>query len=325
MLRSEEFQREALRVLAFVGVVAVVYIAAAVVLLRRFVRRPHAPLTWRGRTILAFASAGVLCMLYGRFVEPRWLEVTTTRVPTARVPAGHRGVRIVHLSDIHSIESPLLEQRLPGVVAELHPDLIVFTGDAANTPEGVPTFRACLTELARIAPTFAVKGNWDANYFPEIERFAGTGATELDGTVAHVDVAGVTVHVAGVGYADAIRGLFPALSGLPKDGPAVMIEHPPYPDAVPAEFASRIDLVCAGHTHGGQVALPGYGALLTFSKFGKQYESGLYRLGSGGWMYVSRGIGMEGFRMPRVRFCARPEVALIELVPASEETAPGTK
>src|SRR5262245_15380336 len=306
MVRSEEVGR----VLLFVGVLGVVYLSAAIVLWRRFVRRPRTPLTWLGRTVLAVAGLGVLCMAYGRFVEPRWLEVTTTRLPTSRLPAGHRGVRIVHLSDLHSIETPLLEDRLPGVVRELRPDLIVFTGDAANTPLGVPTFRACLTELARIAPTFAVKGNWDANYFPEVARFAGTGATELDGTVAHVSVDGADVHVAGVGFADAIRGLFPALADLPKDGPAVMICHPPYPDAVPARYAPRIDLICAGHTHGGQVALPWYGALLTFSKFGKQYERGLYALDSGGYLYVSRGIGMEGFRMPRVRFCARPEVAL---------------
>ena len=322
MVRSEEVWR----VLGFVGVLGAVYVSAAVVLARRLLRRPPAPLTWRGRTVLAVAGAGVVCMAYGRFVEPRWIEVTTTRVPTSRLPAGHRGVRIVHLSDLHSIQTPLLEDRLPGVVRDLHPDLILFTGDAANLPEGVPTFRACLTELARIAPTFAVKGNWDANYFPEVERFAGTGATELDGTVADVDVAGTKVHVAGVGYADAIRGLFPALGDLPKDGPAVMICHPPYPDAVPEKYASRIDLICAGHTHGGQVALPLYGALLTFSKFGKRYERGLYALDSGGFLYVSRGIGMEGFRMPRVRFCSRPEVALIELVPAPREgVAPGTR
>jgi uncharacterized protein len=322
MVRREEI----VRVLAFVGVLGAVYVAAAVVLARRFLRRPPSPLTWRGRTTLAAAAAGLLCMAYGRFVEPRWLEVTTTRVPTARLPAGHRGVRIVHLSDLHSVETPLLEERLPGVVADLHPDLIVFTGDAANSPAGVPTFRACLTELARIAPTFAVKGNWDAMFFPEVERFAGTGAKELDGTVAHVNVAGVNVHVAGVGYPDAVRGFFPALADLPADGPAVMICHPPYPDAVPERHASRIDLICAGHTHGGQVALPFYGALLTFSKFGKRYERGLYPLDAGGYMYVSRGIGMEGFRMPRVRFCARPEVALIELVPASpEDAAPATR
>jgi predicted MPP superfamily phosphohydrolase len=322
MVRTEEI----LRVLAFVAVVGVVYLAAAVVLFRRFVRKPHAPLTRLGKTALAFAALGALCMVYGRFVEPRWLEVTTTRVPTSRLPAGHRGVRIVHLSDLHSESRPRLEHGLPEVVAGLRPDAIVFTGDAANSADGVPTFRACLASLAKVAPTFVVKGNWDTFFFPEVERFAGTGATELDSAVATVDVAGTKVHIAGAGFADAVRGLFPALADLPPEGPAVMIQHPPYPDAVPARYASRIDLICAGHTHGGQVALPWYGALLTFSKFGKRYERGLYALDAGGYLYVSRGIGMEGGPAPRVRFCARPEVALIELVPAmNEEMARGTR
>src|SRR5262245_28921425 len=112
MVRSEEVWR----VLGFVGVLSAVYLSATVVLWRRFARRPRTPLTRFGRTVLAVAGLGALCMAYGRFVEPRWLEVTTTRVPTARLPAGHRGVRIVHLSDLHSIETPLLEDRLPGVV-----------------------------------------------------------------------------------------------------------------------------------------------------------------------------------------------------------------
>jgi predicted MPP superfamily phosphohydrolase len=63
------------------------------------------------------------------------------------------------------------------------------------------------------------------------------------------------------------------------------------------------------------VALPLYGALITFSRFGKRFESGLYRVG-GTALYVNRGIGMEGGGAPRVRFWARPEITLIELVPA---------
>jgi predicted MPP superfamily phosphohydrolase len=72
--------------------------------------------------------------------------------------------------------------------------------------------------------------------------------------------------------------------------------------------------MCAGHIHGGQVALPFYGALVTLSRTGKTYESGLYRVG-GTWLHVSRGLGMEGGHIPRVRFWARPEVTVIEAYP----------
>jgi predicted MPP superfamily phosphohydrolase len=307
---------EVLGVLLFVGVVGLVFVVAAFALLRRFVFLPPRPIARVGRTALAVAAFGALCILYGRFVEPRWIEITETRVPTARLPAGHRGVRIVHLSDTHSEESALLEDRLPALVAALRPDVIVFTGDSANEPEGVPVFRRCLEALAKIAPTFAVKGNWDAWSFPQLDRFGGTGARELDGTSATVDVAGAKVRIVGAGFESELQGLGPALAALPADGPAVLLYHCPYPDVIPPRFAKRVDLMCAGHVHGGQVALPFYGALLTLSKFGKRYERGLYRLDAGPAMYVSRGIGMQGGHSPRVRFCARPEVALIELVPA---------
>jgi predicted MPP superfamily phosphohydrolase len=87
------------------------------------------------------------------------------------------------------------------------------------------------------------------------------------------------------------------------------------PDLVPEISARRFDLYLTGHTHGGQVALPVYGALITLSKFGKRYESGLYREGETA-IYVNRGIGMEGGAAPRVRFCAKPELTVIELRPA---------
>ncbi len=314
MVRGDEVER----VGAFVAVVGATYLAAGLIVLRRVLKRPKPPLGRAARVVLALAALGLLCIAYGRFVEPNWLEVTDTRVPTARLPAGHRGVRIVHLSDIHSIETPLLEDDLPTVVAGLRPDVIVFTGDCANSPAGVATFRACISRLAKIAPTFCVKGNWDAMYFPEVERFAGTGATELDGASATVDVDGAHVRVVGVGFLGGLEGVAPAIAALPADGPAVVLYHPPYPDVVPPKFAKRVDLMCAGHTHGGQVALPFYGALLTFSKYGKKYERGLYATDEGFPMYVSRGVGMEGWYAPRVRFCSRPEIALIELVPAAK-------
>ncbi len=68
----------------------------------------------------------------------------------------------------------------------------------------------------------------------------------------------------------------------------------------------------AGHTHGGQIALPFYGALMTLSRYGKRFEGGLYQVGPTP-LHVRRGIGMEGGWVPRVRFCARPEMTVLEL------------
>jgi predicted MPP superfamily phosphohydrolase len=232
-------------------------------------------------------------------------------------------VRIVHLSDIHSDPAPLLEERLPAVVAGLRPDLIVFTGDAINAPAGLPVFQAVLGRIAHIAPTLAVKGNWDTWYFRNLDRFAGTGARELDGDHASLDVGGVTVHVAGAAF-DHPELVDAAVRALPADGLAIVLYHAPFPDLVAPEHAPRVDLFCAGHVHGGQVALPGYGAIITFSRFGKRFERGLYpdADGFGFPLYVSRGIGMEGGSTPRVRFASRPEVAVIELMPAAKWRRP---
>ena len=311
---------ESLVVLLFVLVVVAVFLGAALVLLRRFLAVPPVPLRVFGHTLVALAAFGILCIAYGRLVEPRWLEVTHSRVPTRRLPPGHPGVRIVHLSDVHSEAEPRLEERLPAVVDSLRPDLIVFTGDGANSPAGLPVFRSLLTALARRAPTFAVEGNWDAWFFRDRDRFAGTGARELDGDHASLDVAGVTVHVAGAPF-DHPERLGDAVRELPADGPAIVLYHCPFPDLVAPERAARVDLFCAGHVHGGQVALPFYGALLTLSRFGKRFERGLYpdADGFGFPLYVSRGIGMEGGSAPRVRFASRPEVALIELVPEAPD------
>lgn len=309
-------EAELLRVLLFVGAACTIFALALLVLARRYFQRRRAPIRGWGRWVLASAALGLVCMAYGRWVEPRWVEVTRTRVLSSRLPAGHRGVRIVHLSDIHSDPKPLLEPRLAGIIAALAPDLIVFTGDCANSKEGLPVFKQCLRELAKIAPVFVVRGNWDTFHHSDEQRFEGTGAIELDGNHFTLEVAGTPVQLVGAAFQASELAIARALESVSAEGPLVVLYHTPYPDVIPPAYAARVDLMCAGHVHGGQVALPFYGALLTLSKYGKRFERGLYpdADGMGFPLYVSRGIGMEGGSVPRVRFCARPEVALIELV-----------
>jgi hypothetical protein len=86
-------------------------------------------------------------------------------------------------------------------------------------------------------------------------------------------------------------------------------------DTIYSSLRFHPDLYCSGHTHGGQIALPLYGALVVLSDCGKRFEAGLYRV-RGTWLYVNRGIGMEGGPVLRVRFWSRPEVTVYELVPA---------
>ena len=320
MLLSEQ-----VRVLLFLGVVALVYVRAGRVLFgitaRRF-GRPHPAagattlrqgprLRWWDVLALAAAASGTLCVAYG-FIEPYRPTVTHVRLATAKLAPGARPIRIVHISDLHSDARPRLEERLPALIAAQSPDLIVFTGDAINSVEGLPVFRECLRRVAAIAPTFAVQGNWDVWYWKDLHPLDGTGVVELDGDGTTLIVHGSRIWIGGVGV-DHELAAGRVLGSWPADSFGVFLAH--YPDLMPEVARTGVDLYCAGHTHGGQVALPLYGALVTLSRFGKRYESGLYREGST-WLYVNRGIGMEG-GMPRVRFWAPPEITVLEVVPAS--------
>ena len=305
--------------LVFLGAVAVVYVTATTLLLmglwRRIRRRP-APARSRGkrwlrRAVVGLAVVGLGCMAYARFVEPRWLDVTRVQLKSPKLPPGAGPIRIVHISDLHCEAAPGLEEDLPDIIAELRPDAIVFTGDAVNSPDGLANFRRCMERLAKIAPTFAVRGNWEVRFFPELDFLGGTGVAELDGAAVTLEVKGARLRIAGAPFGRLARG-FPGPPPRSREAFTVLLYH--VPGAI-LDVASEgvVDLYLAGHTHGGQVALPFYGALVTLARHGKRFEAGLYREGET-WLYVNRGIGMEGAMMaPRVRFLARPEVTVIDL------------
>jgi uncharacterized protein len=309
---------ESSAVMLFVCAVAAVYLLAACavarMVLRRvgWVERPARATLWAERAVLALAAVGLACFAYGYFVEPFWPQVTRVRVESAKLAGASRPVRVVHISDLHCDARPRLEERLPEIIAAERPDLIVFTGDSVNSPEGLPVLRKLLPRLAQVAPTFAVRGNWDIWYGGGEELFGGTGVRELNGAAVRVEAAGTSLWVAGAAFGSTEK-IAEALKGVPPGAFTILLYHTP-DEILDVAATGRVDLYCAGHTHGGQVALPFYGALVTLSKFGKRYESGLHRERDT-WLYVNRGIGMEGGPAPRVRFLARPEVTVIELAP----------
>ncbi|HZI18185.1 MAG TPA: metallophosphoesterase [Pyrinomonadaceae bacterium] len=314
-------------VMLFLCAVAAVYAFAALalgrMLLRRFGRMPAPSRGARRAEFLSLALAGVglLCFAYGLLVEPYWPEVTRVRLVSEKLAGAERAVRVVHLTDLHCDPEPRLEERLPDLIAAERPDLIVYTGDSLNSPGGLPVLRRLLPRLAAVAPTFAVRGNWDVWFWNRLDLFGGTGVRELRNEAERVEVAGTSVWVAGVPYGsmdappnDVSGAIGRATEGVPPGAFTIFLYHSP-DEILEVAGRARADLYCAGHTHGGQVALPLYGALVTLSKFGKKYESGLHREGET-WLYVNRGLGMEGGSAPRVRFFARPEITVIELAPS---------
>ena len=313
--------RDQLVLFSFVGAVGLIATATGGMAVRRAYlavqRKPSRPkrrwLRWTERVVIALAVFGLACGAYGWLVEPYWLDQTVAQVPTAKLPPGAAAIRIVHISDLHCDPKQRLEDDLPTVIAELKPDLICFTGDAANSPDAMENFRRCMTALAKIAPTYAVWGNWEG-HFADKDYYGGTGVKVLHDASERIVINGQPLTVVGVRYQQDHRpGLRRALRDVATDDPVVLLCHIP---SVILELPGRgVDLCLSGHIHGGQIALPLYGAMVTLTPTGKRFEQGLYKH-EDTYLYVSRGVGMEGAQTPRVRFFARPEVTLIELVPA---------
>ena len=302
---------EIVRVAFFLTVVGVVYVYALVFLIRRALKRPRGGSVrqFAGRTAIVLSLIGTGCILYARFIEPYRLSITHTKISSPKIPTGARPIRIVHLADIHSDATPRLEPALPDAVRQQNPDLILMTGDYFNSLKGLEVFRSCLTALAKIAPTYVVKGNWESDRFPRVRPFDGTEAHELEGTAVRLRVGETTLWLAGSSPRNK-AALRQTLAGLPPDEFKILLRH--HPSAVFEAADYGIDLLLAGHTHGGQVALPFYGALVTLSKLDKKLESGLYQF-RGTSIYVNRGVGMDGDFLPRIRFWSPPELAVIEI------------
>jgi predicted MPP superfamily phosphohydrolase len=261
--------------------------------------------------ILAFI--GLICFAYGYFIEPYWLQVKTVTLYTDKLK--HTQLTVVQISDLHCDVKLRNENKLAPLINPLNPDIIVFTGDAINDAKALPVFKKTLNSLNARIGKFAVRGNFDVFVWWNLDLFGNTGFKVLNKENVRLSKDGEMFYIAG------LSRLKPemwrkALSNLPASTYNIFLYHTPA--LAESVMTGNVDLYLAGHTHGGQVALPFYGALVTLSKHGKKYESGLYKVGRM-ILYVNRGIGMEGGFAPRVRFLARPEVTVFHIYPKTQK------
>jgi len=256
------------------------------------------------------AVIGIICFFYGYFIEPYRIEINTVTIQTEKL--NHATFRVVQISDLHCDIKVRNEKVLPVLINSLKPDVIVFTGDSINTSKALALFKDTLKSLNAELDKLAVRGNFDVDYWYNLDLFGDTGFKVLDEETVTLQKDNEKIYISGLSckYPSHAAGL---LTDIPEERFSIFLYH--YPGLVENLKNLNVDLYLCGHTHGGQVALPFYGALVTASKFGKKYESGLYTVGRI-TMYVNRGIGMEGGLAPRVRFCARPEITVFEIKPA---------
>jgi predicted MPP superfamily phosphohydrolase len=256
--------------------------------------------------------AGFVLLLYALFIEPYWLDVKHVEITTKKLTKAN--FTIVQISDLHCDLQKRAEEKLVRLVNAIQPDIIAFTGDAVNSPEALPSFKDTLKRLRASLGKVGVKGNWDVWYWQGMDTFSGTDFNELSGETVSFFKNGEKLSVIGFNPDQPVD--LRALSRLPSEAYTILLYHFPGLNEETGEVP--IDLFLSGHTHGGQVALPFYGALVTSSRYGKKYESGAYTLGKDQMLYVNRGIGMEGGIAPRLRFFSRPEITVFHIKPESQ-------
>jgi hypothetical protein len=228
-------------------------------------------------------------------------------------------VRVVHLSDIHIERASYREASVLRQVNALEPDIIVLTGDYLNLsrlhdPTSAAHFRRFAAQLHAPYGVYAVRGTVEPTTASMAWLVEDTEIVWLEQESITVNVRGQPVTLVGVACShnleqDAQR-LEQATANLPDDAFSILLYHSP--DLIRHAAQAHIDLQLSGHTHGGQLRLPVYGAIVTASIYGKAYERGLHRYEQT-MLYVSQGLGLEGSAMPRARFLCRPEIVRLDL------------
>ena len=230
--------------------------------------------------------------------DARWVEPTLLRVTHLKLKHGGK-CRFVHFTDFHYKGDDDYAAEVVRTINELKPEFVCFTGDLIEEKHFLP---AALDFIRQInAPVYGNPGNhdyWSGASFPECERaFAATGGGWLvDRSVVlpkhNLELVGM-----------ALIGIH-AFKPAQAERRILLMHYPKMADSLGAKF----DLILAGHSHGGQIRLPFYGALAVPWGVGR-YDLGLFET-PGGPLYVNAGIGT--YRIP-YRFNCRPEITVVTL------------
>ncbi|WP_243895936.1 metallophosphoesterase [Paenibacillus sp. F411] len=265
------------------------------------------------RGFQAAAAAGLLGAGYGAFWEPNHIELTRLNLQQQRLPASFHGMKIVHFSDLH-LGFPLWSDKTGKVVEMIlqeKPDLIVFTGDMVDgRAQALDGSLEALSRLQAPLGVLSILGNHDyENADDLVSKQASAGFTVLRNSHVLLERRGKVIAVAGLedwleGTPDAEQ----ALQGIPEGMYTLMLMHEPDYAGIVSTYP--VDLQLSGHSHGGQIRLPGIGEVVT-PPGALRYVQGLYNVGERGMpLYVNRGLGTT--RLP-MRFLCRPEITVLTL------------
>ncbi|GAA2558068.1 metallophosphoesterase [Pseudonocardia hydrocarbonoxydans] len=295
------------------------------------------------RLALGATTAGAAAVAYGAGIERRRFTLREDTLPV--LTPGTRPLRLLHVSDLHMTPGQTAKQRWVADLAALEPDLVVNTGDNLAHPRAVPSVMAALDPLLSLPGVFVFGSN---DYFGPTPKNPGRYLTgrrsaptgELlpwrdlraamvergwhDATHARltVDAGGVSVAVAGVDDPHLGLDRYVRVAGRrgPDHGLRLGLTHSPEPRVLDAFAADGYDLVVAGHTHGGQLRVPGVGAIVTNCGIDRSRARGASRWGTHTRLHVSAGLGTSPWAP--VRFACPPEASLLTLVARPVGRAP---
>ncbi len=278
----------------------------------------------RRRFLAGGAVTAAALSLYSGELERHALTVVRRTIPVTNLPVAFHGFTIAQISDIHyrDFDEPYFVEHAVNLVNSLKPDLVALTGDfitahrvpGASDATAVSDANECASILAgiRCPLRFCSLGNHDTVSVQGVLRALRThGLTPLDNQHVAVDLRGDRLWIAGL--ADAYLDVPNIAKAIPKhklSEPVILLGHEPdFADTV-AQF-HPVDLMLAGHTHGGQIRLPLLPAMF-LPAMGVKYVSGLYTVGRT-QLYVNRGLGT--MHLP-FRLNCPPELTLLILQPA---------
>jgi len=283
-------------------------------------------------TTIGFASIGAIATPgYATLVEPWSIKVRRYSIPINNLDPSLDGLKLVQLSDIHlgpRIPGSFVKQAVDLVIHE-DPDLVLLTGDyvhdGTNEIELAAEMCKPLVDSAKIA-VLGVLGNhdWWGDGLRMSQSLSNVGVSMIDNDRVWLDASSRTIQstdpgkgsLALVGFGDLTDHFIDvktAFKDVQSSTPRIILSH--NPDSaelrrVTKAGAPRIDLMCSGHTHGGQVRIPFIGTPIVPSKFGSKYAGGLVN-GPAFPVHISRGIGMS---LLPVRIGVPPEISVLTLM-----------
>jgi uncharacterized protein len=291
-----------------------------------------------------FLGLGLAAAIWGIGIERHLRVIRFEEQHLAVLPAGATPIRVLHISDFHL--APWQKQKLAWIarLVNLDVDVVVNTGDNLGNPGGI---EPALTSMAGIGKKPGVFVNGSNDYFAPKPRnpfsyllapservsetpldtgmlvagLEGFGWKNLNNLGATMTVNGTRIGWVGIddmhdGLAD-LPSIARSVEGLGPVDVLLGVTHAPYLAVIDAMKDAGVKVLFGGHTHGGQVCIPGYGALVTNCDLPTKAAKGLSSWSRGGnqmWLNVCAGLGHSIYAP--VRFACRPEVRVITLVAA---------